>query len=252
MHTPHPSGAACDLPLWEATLPVLTAAAPALNRHGPAPAEFHVPGGDLSSRQSVPTAPAAGPQELVDEARREAERILQEAREQAACAARDATQRALKETAARQAEAFAQIIELIRADLTARLQDALRDLELDAARLCTALAETVCRRKIAEDDEMVVDVVREGLARMAGAREVTLRISPASQEALEAARDTLAGDLPGAVAVTIVPDETISAGGAVLQSANGEIDLRIETQMARLREAAEVALGHEGAQGGGP
>lgn len=252
MHTPHLSRGACDLPLWEATLPVLTPAAPALNRQGLAPAEFHAPSGDPCSSPSVPTASAAGAQELVDEARREAERILQEAREQAACAAREATQRALKETAARQAEAFAQIIELIRADLTARLQDALRDLELDAARLCTALAETVVRRKIAEDDEMVVDVVREGLARMAGAREVTVRISPAAQEALEAARDTLAGDLPGAVAVTIVPDETISAGGAVLQSANGEIDLRIETQMARLREAAEAVLEREAPKGGEP
>lgn len=249
MPTAHPSGPGCEPPLWEAMLPVLTTAPPpAMNRHVRAPAEFHVTDDRRAGGPAAPAAPEPGPQELVDEARREAQRILEHAREQAARAVQDATQQALKETATRQAEALAHIIELIRADLAAQFQDALRSLELDAARLCTALAETVVRRKIAEDDEVMVEVVREGLARMVGAREITLRVGPEAQEALEAARDTLAGDLPGSISITILPDDSITAGGAVLQSANGEIDLRIETQMARLREAAEAALGREGPQ----
>ena len=236
--------------LWEADLPVLladVAPSPPETRQRPAAARGASPtGAPLGSWATEDQQGDA--EEVLAAAHEQAASILDEAR-QGAAEIREASRREAIETiGAQQAAALSEIIGLIRADFQAQFTEKMNDVELDAARLCVALVENVIRRKIAEDDEFFVDVVRDGLTRMVGAKAITVRVSPDCEGALRAAQDKLAAELPSSVSVDIRPDDAVSPGGALLQSANGEIDLQIESQLARLGEAAEAALLRESGQ----
>ena len=99
------------------------------------------------------------------------------------------------------------------------------------------------REKIEDDDAVVVDTVREGMEELRGAKGLVVRIHPSGEGAVTEAREGLASEFPAAGAIEVRVDEGISPGGALIQSANGEIDLRIETQLDRLRRAAESVIG---------
>ena len=231
-------------PLWELGLPILA------DISCPDPPE---PAPNPPPSQATPASESDHGLRLVEEAQAEAQRIVQEAQAEAErilahaeAEIQERAQRAQEAAAqalAREQEAILQELwEALRAALMADFERRWTELEEEAARLCLDLAESILRKKIAEDDEVVVRTVREGLASIRGVREVTVRVSPQEERRVREAAVDLLADLPGTVELVIVDDPTVSEGGALVQSSHGEVDLRIDSQLARLRAAAENAL----------
>jgi flagellar biosynthesis/type III secretory pathway protein FliH len=232
-------------PLWELELPVLADAPPFGAHDGAEPAD------DLTA--VLPVREPEPPPEIIQEARREAKAILEAARAEAeqiaaqtqesvaeeVCKAREAAAHAV---VAQQEAALRELWEALRATLSAEFDRRWADIEEEAGKLCLELAESILRQKIPEDDEVVLRTVREGLATMPGVREVTLRVSPQEERRVRDAAADLLAELPGTVELTVIGDVTVGKGGALVQSSHGEVDLRVESQFARLRAAAESAL----------
>jgi flagellar assembly protein FliH len=233
-----------SLRLWEEDLPVLSQSQ-------------KDPGADTAAKQEPdPAAAVAASEALLEQAREEANRLRSEAEKQAAEVLAEAEERvraaeaqAREEAAkavARQAEqTVRELVQVLQDDLAQGLRERWQELEREAGRLCIELAESILRRKIAEDDQIVVETVRAGLGRMSSARDITVRVSPEAEGVLERARESLRADLPASVSLTVIADEAISPGGALLTSSHGEMDLRLESQLARLKEAAQEALAQE-------
>ncbi|MCE5216867.1 hypothetical protein LLH03_07520 [bacterium] len=230
--------------LWEEDLPVLSETRRE-TRADTAP-----------EQEPDPALAAAAAKALLEQAQGEADRLRSEAEEQAAETLADAEERVrAAETEARDAAAKAvatqaeqtvrELSQVLQEDLAERFQERWQELEREAGRLCIELAESILRRKIADDDQVVVETVRAGLARMSSARDITVRVSPEAEGVLDRARESLRADLPASVSIRVMTDEAISPGGALLTSSHGEMDLRIESQLARLKEAAQQALTQE-------
>jgi flagellar biosynthesis/type III secretory pathway protein FliH len=178
----------------------------------------------------------------------EADRVVDQARQEASAIRERARREGLQEFVEAEVEAFREVMAEVARELSQEFLVRWKGLELEAARLCVDLAANVVRKVVAEDDGVVVETVREGLARIPAARAVTIRVSPDCQAAVAAAAPALAQELLYGVALEVVADDTVAAGGALLQSSNGEVDLLLETQIARLREAAAAAIERELAQ----
>jgi flagellar biosynthesis/type III secretory pathway protein FliH len=181
-------------------------------------------------------------QAIVDEARAEAERLLSEAEASIQQQTQQAKEAAAQAVARQQEAALRELWETLEGALSAEFDRRWADLEQEAGKLCLDLAESVLRQKLAEDDEVVLRTVRAGLATMPGVREVTVRVSPQEERRVRDIAAELLAELPGTVELTITGDATVGRGGALVQSSHGEVDLRLESQLARLRAAAEGAL----------
>lgn len=182
---------------------------------------------------------------IIQQASEEAAEIVAQAQEQAVLIAQSAHRDALDAVAREQSAAFRAVMRTIHEDLSQQFQAKWHELEMEAAKLCVEFAENVIYRKIEEDETVVVDTVREGLRKMTDVKGIAVHISPGAVEVVEQARDTLAREIPTAISIQVMPDESVGPGGAVLRSAAGEVDLQIDRQIARLRQAAEAAIAME-------
>ncbi len=230
---------------WEENLPILDRAPGGDDdgdHAGLGPGAGNDPRGPGARSRAIEEDARHRAEETVRAAGVRAEQILQEARGAAATLRADAIRAATDAVAEEQQAAFTEVVGLLRQSVEYELSERWRQLELESARLCVDFAEKVIRRAIAEDDEIVVDTVREGLTQLRATSPVSIHVHPSCIPALEQARAKLAAELAPDVPIIFEPREAVSAGGASLTSANGAVDLQIEAQVARLRQAAETAI----------
>ena len=180
------------------------------------------------------------PKEALD-ARAEAAALL--------AAARDEAERIRADADAVRAEALDQGLEAGRAaglaELTAWMVAARAEEErrLDLARplaltLAVKMAERIIGRAVALQPELMADIVAEALAACrSGGGTVTVRVHPDDLPAVAARRAALVGKAPGASAMALVADDNVGRHGCVIDTANGRVDARLESQLAALERA---------------
>jgi flagellar assembly protein FliH len=103
-----------------------------------------------------------------------------------------------------------------------------------AVGLSAAIAGRILRRELAADPAVSAAVLREALELAAGTPIVSVRLNPDDVAGLGdcAAQSTAA--LAGLAQAQIVPDDSISRGGCLIETRHGVIDARIETQLERI------------------
>jgi type III secretion protein L len=187
------------------------------------------------------------PKPLFD-ARAEAAALLARAQTEAEAIRDEAA--AVRETARR--EGF----ETGRADGVAEAAVALAAARGEAARLvagagptaialATKMAEKIVGRAVALAPETMAEIASEALAACRpGAGTVRVRIHPDDLPEVEARRAALETRAPAA-ALELVADEAVGRHGCVIETPQGRVDARLETQLAAL-ERALTAGGRRG------
>ena len=179
------------------------------------------------------------PKPLLD-ARQEAAALLAGAQTEADALRADAA--AVREAARR--EGF----ETGRADGLAEAAVAVAAAHAEAARrvaaagptaiaLAAKMAEKIIGRAVALDPETMAEIAGEALAACRpGAGTIRVRIHPEDLPAVEARRAALAARAPAA-ALELVADEAVGRHGCVIETAQGRVDARLESQLAALERA---------------
>lgn len=129
---------------------------------------------------------------------------------------------------AEQAAATLAALHGIEAEWTSTLRDKLLGLAISAA-------EAIVRAHVAVDDGVAVRLVDDLLAQAVREVSCKLRLHPDDLSAIQRART----ELVGAGRVTLVADPSIARGGALLETAQEQLDGQIETQLAKLKDALE-------------
>jgi flagellar biosynthesis/type III secretory pathway protein FliH len=206
---------------------------------------------------------AAEAKRTVLAARRQAERILARAREQADAveqdaarsgyarglehgrqAGREAGRREAAEAARRslreQADALADLVRKISTALASAWRP---PAARDALALAVELAEKIVGRVSVSDVAAAEANLAKALELSCRARRLTVRVNPAQLSALREACGELAGRLGADGPVTLVADERIAPGGVEVTTPSGRVDATIRTQMDNVVQAV---LGGEG------
>ncbi len=110
--------------------------------------------------------------------------------------------------------------------------------ESAVVRLSLTLAERILRRELETRPAAPRALIAEALQLTSGSSSVLLRMHPADVRELEAHSADWRQLLSTQQCLKVVSDPTISPGGCLLETPAGEIDGRIETQLARI--AAEL------------
>jgi flagellar biosynthesis/type III secretory pathway protein FliH len=109
-------------------------------------------------------------------------------------------------------------------------------LEGRAVELALALAEKIVSAALAARPELVVEIVRGALRRVADRDAVLLQVNPADLELVRASLDELGESLGGFERVELVGERRVPRGGCVVRTREGELDARAAEQLERARE----------------
>ncbi len=108
------------------------------------------------------------------------------------------------------------------------------DLSLDIAR-------KIIHRKIEQDREIIVSVVREAIHRLGREEKMIIRVNPADYDTMISNMEMLREETR-LRDVTVEPSTSVSPGGCSIETPSGEVDARIEEQMREMRNAITTAL----------
>jgi flagellar assembly protein FliH len=120
--------------------------------------------------------------------------------------------------------------------LAAERERWLAEWETLGIRLAVAIAERILRAEVAARPEHVASLVRQTLQMAAGEPEIHLHLHPEDATFITARANEILPAVTSAGRPTVVTDEGVSRGGCVVRTVHGEIDARLETQLARIAD----------------
>jgi flagellar assembly protein FliH len=109
-------------------------------------------------------------------------------------------------------------------------------LERDAVELALQLAEKIVVGAIEADPERVLDVVRGGLRGLVDRSQITILVHPDDLPALRDGLEGLRDELGGIERCELLGERRVGRGGALVRTAAGEVDVRIEAKLDRARQ----------------
>lgn len=123
-------------------------------------------------------------------------------------------------------------------DVAQQLDNGRKDMALEARQavlgFALRLAEKLVHRVIEVDPTVVVDQVSEALSHVLRPLDVTVAVHPEDRPLLERAMPELMQEFSRLGHIALADDESMARGGCVVSYGQGEVDARIETQMARI------------------
>jgi flagellar assembly protein FliH len=158
--------------------------------------------------------------------------------------------------AAAHAEGFAAGLDEARAQLgsaAVALAEALRGVQAErdrtadrveagAVTLALAVAEQALQSALDVQPERVVDAVRGALRRLVERDRVTVLVHPDDLDLVREAVPDLVGELGGMGHCEVQAERRLARGGAMVRTAEGEVDATLATKLARAGEAISDAL----------
>ena len=176
-----------------------------------------------------------------DKAAEEARSILARAEEQARIirntAYSEGRAAALEELEAERRELRGRI-EALGSEVDARMAEFWNALEDQVLKLSVEIASKIVRREVQENDDFVIRTVKAGLQQLRDRREIKVRVNPDDYETARADKPELMEAFDDVRVLDFVADRRVDKGGCVIESAEGNLDARISTQL----QAAEAAL----------
>lgn len=205
---------------------------------------------------------------IVAEARRQAEAVIQEARqevdawwnqkriedeearnfarqeghEQGVEQGKEEGRRLVYEEYAQALEQAAAILEeapSIKRRMIAEAEPFVLDLTIEIAR-------KVIGEQLMLDKENVIALIRKALSRTQEYKSVTVAVSPDTYTYVQENRAKLLEVLDSQVEITIIPDDAVTDGGAVIRTTMGSVDARVDVQLEEIKKALQAVLANEG------
>lgn len=124
-------------------------------------------------------------------------------------------------------------------DLAALKRRIRSEAESDVVKLSMAIAKRILHRELNADPESIQGVVHAGLHKLQNREISRVRIPPSALEPVRSALER-AGMIP---AVTVIADPKLHNGDIVFETALGELDASIETQLQEIERGFADRLG---------
>ena len=186
------------------------------------PAGQPAPAASLVRTQSVAAAQAASV-----ETPKIGEAELTQARQ---TAFQDGLRRGREEAAAQVQQTVDRLTETLR-ELALMKRKIRNEAEQELVKLSLAIARRIVYRELATDPESIHGIVHAALQKLQNREIIRVRVYPAGATAVRAAFE----GQPNAAAVEIVADAALATGGILFETALGDLDASVETQLQEIQ-----------------
>lgn len=175
----------------------------------------------------VRTQSAAAAQAASIESSKIGEAELTQARQ---TAFQDGLRRGREEAAAQVQQTVDRLTETLR-ELALMKRKIRNEAEQELVKLSLAIARRIVYRELAADPESIHGIVHAALQKLQNREIIRVRVYPAGATAVRVAFE----GLPNAAAVEIVADAALATGGILFETALGDLDASVETQLQEIQ-----------------
>jgi flagellar assembly protein FliH len=216
-------------------------------REGAGPRPFRGPelqGDDVGASAGGPTGVADPVQAELARARREAERIREDARREARELRENASRSGLEEGRAegrRELEAAVDSLVSLAEELAGYKERLFRDAREQVLDLCLALVDRLLGPLVEADEQAVLRVTERALQALSDRETLTIRVHPEDLRRVVDAKPRILATFDGIHRLTVMEDPAVKRGGCLVQTPSAEIDARLETQLAELARGVRGA-----------
>lgn len=193
--------------------------------------------------------------DLIQTARKEAEKIIGSANEEAARIVAEGQDKAKQiEDEARQQgwqDGYERGVHNAETEYTAKLQEAndiVRQAHIDRqeiiagaedeiVQLAMAVARKVISNELTVNPDSIIEIVKRAIQKVTDREEVTVRVNPENLDTAIGARDEIAGSVQGIRKFKVLADNGVAPGGCVIETPNGNVDARIDSQLGEIEQA---------------
>lgn len=123
------------------------------------------------------------------------------------------------------------------ADAVMEREKILRKAEDEIAQLAVAVARKIIFREMFADPSIVGEIVEEAIRKVSDREEITVKVHPADLDFVLSRQDDLSRNIKGIRKLKILADNSISPGGCVIETPGGTVDARIESQLAEIEQS---------------
>jgi flagellar assembly protein FliH len=173
---------------------------------------------------------------IVEQAKREAAAVKQQAEQAGRQAAEAAIERILDEKVAQQMQTLTPALAEAVKQVEDSRQEWLSVWESRTVQLACSIARRIIRRELQQQPELSLEWVAEALRLCSGTAEITIRLHPSDHATLGAQVSRLAEEFRPAAPANIVADKAVTIGGCRVETEFGSIDQQIETQLERVAQ----------------
>jgi len=149
---------------------------------------------------------------------------------------RDEAKKAMKEAiqnANKQAEKTLQDAKDATSDYLAKAED-------DVTSIALAIVEKILPQHFIDVPQVILPLVQKSLEKVKDQKEINIHVAPDVYDLVLLARDEFRSRLTGTGAeLTITSDESLVPGDCVIETPNGGVDARLQTQIELIRQAIE-------------
>lgn len=174
--------------------------------------------------------------DIIKQAQEEAKKIRQKAEADGLQAAEQRARQTLKTEVDQQAATLLPALRTLVQELTTSRQAWLAQWEQMGLQVAIAIAEKIVRREIVSTPEISTTLLRESLQLASGCGEIHVRLNPQDLSSMQSGETMLCDELKKLAPAQIIADASVSRGGCLVETKFGQIDNRIETQLARIAE----------------
>jgi flagellar assembly protein FliH len=139
------------------------------------------------------------------------------------------------------AEKLAGNLEILLEEIAQLRSSIAKQYEGDIVALVYAIARTIIQTQVGFSDSVVKDTIQTALELTAEKSDITIKINPDDFEYVEKIRPELFSNKPTLKALVVTPDASIGRGGCLLETPSGDVDARIETQLANILQTLKEA-----------
>jgi flagellar assembly protein FliH len=194
---------------------------------------------DFEQLQSSAPPRRDGPARLLAEAEAQAHEIREQAR---AAGYAEGRELGLSDGLGQAADTAAALAEAL-AGIEALRDEVAEAVERDAIELGLSLAGKIVPATLQIRPELVVEVVQGALRRVTGQRTIVLVVNPADIETVRGALGGLRAEGGSVEHWDLQSDQRVAAGGAIVRTTDGEVDMQVQTQLDRAHEVVRAELG---------
>jgi flagellar assembly protein FliH len=127
-------------------------------------------------------------------------------------------------------------------EMSALKKSTLENLEGEILQLALAVAEKVVHLEVSTNREVIRGVLREALRNISDRENMKIRVHPQDFRFMMEVKSDFLQSFDGVRNVTFAEDDSIQRGGAIIETACGEVDARLDQQCNEIKTAMTVAL----------
>lgn len=121
-------------------------------------------------------------------------------------------------------------------------QQMIIDAERQIVEIALAVAGKVIAREIEENPATILPIVKEALAKVRDQDHIVIRVNPGEYEMVLLAKHDLQLMVGREQAVSVSADQTVAAGGCVIDTALGTVDAKLDTKLEMVYKAIQETL----------